>query len=72
MDDNTKVIISSMFIFALLLKIISIIFKTKKLSDQQEYKIVIMGSLVFMYTSWLVIYMANVKPFIQPIIKNSY
>lgn len=50
--------------------IVSIITSDKKLKHRDELKIGIIGSAIFMFISWLVVYIANIHPFIKPEFKK--
>ncbi|KAI5148708.1 hypothetical protein ENBRE01_0482 [Enteropsectra breve] len=39
----------------------------KRMREYRDYRIVAAGTIFSMYLSWLVIYMANANPFIEPI-----
>lgn len=68
MNSNT-VILSSIVLYALLVRLIVVFSNLKSASPYREYRIVVVGASFFMYISWLVIYMAHVKPFIAPIFR---
>jgi len=44
----------------------------KAMSGLKDFRIVFVGTLSSMYISWLVVYMANVKPFISPILPSDH
>lgn len=68
--NSYYVILLSLLLISLLVRAILAASRLKALQKYQEFRIVVIGSVIFMYTSWLVIYMANVKPFIEPVFKK--
>ena len=68
--NSYHIILLSLLIMSILVKAILIASSSKALQKYQEFRVVVVGSAVFMYISWLVIYMANVKPFIEPVFKK--
>lgn len=72
-SDSIEVILYSLLFIGSLIILILGIGEMKPLSRHPEVKVVIVGSVFFMYISWLVTYMANIHPFIEPIfIKNKF
>lgn len=65
--DSGTVILLSMLIFSIFVRIIFAASKIKALAPYEEFRIVVIGASTFMYVSWLVIYMANIHPFIEPV-----
>ncbi|KAI5168710.1 V-type H+-transporting ATPase subunit e [Pancytospora epiphaga] len=70
--DSSIVIIMSIVGFIALVATVWDVFNTKSLHEYSEYKIVVIGALSFMYISWLVIYMANINPFVEPVFKSHF
>lgn len=69
--ESSTVILLSVFFFSLFVKTVLAMSKIKAFAPYEEFKIVVIGAATFMYVSWLVIYMANVNPFIEPVfVKN--
>lgn len=68
--DSSTVILLSMLGFLALVKAVWALSHTKPLRKYEEYRIVVVGAATFMYTSWLVIYMANINPFVEPVFKK--
>lgn len=64
------IIVLSLLFLGIIIKLILECANTKRLLKYQEFKIVVIGSVISMYISWVVIYMANIKPFIEPVFKN--
>lgn len=44
---------------------------SKKLKHREEIRVAGIGSLSFLYVSWIVIYLANINPFVKPEFKKS-
>lgn len=64
-------ILLSIVFFSLFVKAVLLISRLKPLRAYEEWSVVAIGAAAFMYISWLVIYMANINPFIEPVfIKN--
>ena len=68
--NSYHIILISLLLMSLLVQAVLAASRSKALHKYQEFRVVVIGSAVFMYISWLVIYMANVKPFIEPVFKK--
>lgn len=42
----------------------------KTLRHSEEYRIGLIGSMIFMFVSWITIYIANIHPFVKPEFKK--
>ncbi|KAI4292532.1 hypothetical protein PAPHI01_1806 [Pancytospora philotis] len=65
--ESGIVILLSLLLFIAIVRSILMLSQTKALCEYEEYAIVAIGWVFFMYISWLVIYMANINPFIDPV-----
>ena len=65
-------IIMSLILYSIFVTLIFYLSRIKHFKPYEEYKIVIFGSSEFIYTSWLVIYRANVKSFVGPVFKKGF
>lgn len=65
MKDISVVILSYLLLSAVVCAIYGVS-KQKKLAEYDEFRIGLVGCAVFMHLSWLVVYIANINPFIQP------
>lgn len=54
------------FSYLLLSIVVCAIYEASKLFRHDEFKIGLIGCAFFMHLSWLVVYMGNMNPFIQP------
>lgn len=63
---DALVILLSFTLLAVSILAVSIGTSRKGLRHRDEYKIGITGGLVFMYISWIVVYIANIHPFVKP------
>lgn len=64
--NDAAVIVSSYLLLLIAICVIYEVSKQKRLAEHDEVRIGLIGCAVFMHMSWLVVYMGNINPFIQP------
>ncbi|ELA41195.1 uncharacterized protein VICG_01794 [Vittaforma corneae ATCC 50505] len=69
MRDLFVILFASSIVIACILAL-NIATSDKKTKHRQEYRIGITGALLFMFISWLVVYIANIHPFVNPEFKK--
>lgn len=69
MQDLFVILFASSILTAGIL-VLSIVTSDKKLKHREEYRVGVAGSMVFMFISWLVVYIANIHPFVNPEFKK--
>lgn len=65
MNDISVVAFSYLLLSAVICAIYRIS-KHKKLAEYDEFRVGLVGCAVFMHLSWLIVYTANINPFVQP------
>jgi hypothetical protein len=46
--------------------------RDKDLEHRDEIRVGLLGTFVFLFVSWIVIYLANIHPFVKPEFKKSH
>lgn len=64
--NDAMVILVSFMCLILSLMAVSVATSRKGLVHSIEYKVGISGAVVFMYISWIIVYIANIHPFVKP------
>lgn len=70
MKSEASVIAISYLILAAYISCICRISKQKKLANHDEFQIGMIGCGAFMHLSWVIVYIANINPFIKPEFKE--
>jgi hypothetical protein len=65
------VIMSAFSLVIIACLLVNSITSSKNLKHREEYKIGIIGSIIFMFISWLIVYIANINPFVEPEFKKA-
>lgn len=69
MIDLITILTASIILIACILMILKYT-SDKTIRYNQEYRIGLIGAVVFMFISWITVYVANIHPFIKPEFKK--
>lgn len=69
--EEILVIITAFLILTAACTIVYISTKSKDLNHSDEIRIGLIGTFIFLFVSWIVIYIANIHPFVKPEFKKS-
>lgn len=68
--SDLNLILTSYFILFIFIILIYKLSYNKSFMIPDEFRVGLTGSAIFMHISWLIIFIANINPFIEPEFKN--